>query len=84
MRILALGLPFQMANMAFTAIIRSDGNPKYTMRSMMIGAGINLVLDPIFIFGFDMVSQGQLSLPSSGRYWTYLCGLYPRFEHHFL
>ncbi len=58
MRILALGLPFQMANMAFTAIIRSDGNPKYTMRSMMIGAGINLVLDPIFIFGFDMGVTG--------------------------
>lgn len=54
MRILALGLPFQMANMTFTAIIRADGNPKYAMKSMMMGAVINLVLDPVLIFGFDM------------------------------
>ena len=38
--------------MAFTAIIRADGNPKYMMRSMMIGAALNVILDPIFIFYF--------------------------------
>ncbi len=53
-RILALGLPFQMANMTFTAIIRADGNPQYAMKSMLIGATINLMLDPILIFVFDM------------------------------
>ena len=83
MRILALGLPFQMANMAFTAIIRSDGNPKYTMRSMMIGAGINLVLDPIFIFGLDMGVTGAAIATIIGQV---VAGLIcvasiPRFEH---
>ena len=83
MRILALGLPFQMANMAFTAIIRSDGNPKYTMRSMMIGAGINLVLDPIFIFGFDMGVTGAAIATIIGQVVAGLiCVAYiPRFEH---
>ena len=45
-------------NVAFTAIIRSDGNPKYTMKTMMIGAVINIILDPIFIFYFHMGVQG--------------------------
>lgn len=83
MRILALGLPFQMANMAFTAIIRSDGNPQYTMKSMMIGAGINLVLDPIFIFALDMGVMGAAIATILGQMVAGLiCIAYiPRFEH---
>lgn len=56
--IILWGLPFSMCNMALTAIIRADGNPKYMMRTMMIGAAINLILDPIFIFEFHMGVQG--------------------------
>lgn len=56
--IILWGLPFSMCNMALTAIIRADGNPKYMMRTMMIGAAINLTLDPIFIFGLHMGVQG--------------------------
>lgn len=58
MRILAIGLPFQMVNMAFTAIIRADGHPQYAMRSMMVGAGLNVILDPIFIFVLDLRITG--------------------------
>lgn len=50
-RIIALGLPFQLFCTSFASIIRADGNPQYPMKCMMLGAGINLVLDPIFIFG---------------------------------
>ena len=57
-RIILFGLPFMIFNVAFTAIIRSDGNPQYTMRAMMIGAAINIVLDPVFIFYFHMGVQG--------------------------
>lgn len=53
-RIILFGLPFMIFNVSFTAIIRADGNPKYTMKCMMLGALINVVLDPIFIFTFDM------------------------------
>ena len=58
MSITLLGQPFAMCNMAFTAIIRADGNPKYMMRSMMVGAALNLILDPIFIFCFKWGIQG--------------------------
>ena len=57
-RIVLWGIPFSMANMAFSAMIRADGNPKYMMKTMMIGAGINLVLDPILIYGFSMGVAG--------------------------
>ena len=33
--------------------IRSDGHPRTSMLTQLIGAGINIVLDPIFIFWFD-------------------------------
>ena len=35
-------------------MIRADGNPKFAMKAMMLGAAINLILDPILIFGFHM------------------------------
>ena len=54
LRTLAWGIPFQLICPAFTAIIRADGSPQYTMKCMMTGAVINLVLDPVFIFGLQM------------------------------
>lgn len=59
-RIIIWGLPFLMFSSALTAIIRADGNPQYTMKCMIIGAVINLVLDPIFIFplGMGVVGAG--------------------------
>lgn len=58
MRILALGIPFEMICPAFTAIIRADGNPKYAMKCMLTGAIINLILDPVFIFLLKMGVAG--------------------------
>ena len=54
LRAVSLGIPFQMMCPAFTAIIRADGAPQYTMKCMILGALINLVLDPIFIFPLQM------------------------------
>lgn len=48
---IALGIPFYMFGQAMNPIIRADGNPRFAMISNLIGAGINIVLDPIFIFG---------------------------------
>ena len=54
LRTIAIGFPFQLICPAFTAMIRADGSPKYTMKCMMTGAAINVVFDPIFIFGLHM------------------------------
>lgn len=54
LRAVAWGIPFQLMCPAFTAIIRADGAPQYTMKCMILGAVINLILDPVFIFIFKM------------------------------
>ena len=39
-------------------VIRADGSPKFAMLSTLAGAAANLVLDPIFIFGFRWGMMG--------------------------
>ncbi|MFA6646943.1 MAG: MATE family efflux transporter, partial [Sphaerochaetaceae bacterium] len=58
MRIIFLGASFQIMSMGMNNFIRADGNPKIAMLSMFLGAGINLLLDPIFIFVLDMGMAG--------------------------
>ena len=53
-----IGLPFMMISAAINSMIRADGSPKYAMFSMVIGAIINVILDPVFIFVFHMGVQG--------------------------
>lgn len=57
-RIIAIGLPFMMIGVTLNSIIRADGNPKYSMTSMVTGAILNTILDPIFIFVFKMGIEG--------------------------
>lgn len=56
--IIGIGLPFMMIGTTLNSIIRADGNPKYAMVSMLAGAILNIILDPIFIFIFKMGVQG--------------------------
>ena len=56
--IITIGLPFMMIGTTLNSIIRADGNPKYAMTSMVLGAVLNIILDPIFIFVFKMGVQG--------------------------
>ena len=81
-RIILLGLPFMIINVSFTAIIRADGNPKYTMKCMMTGALINVILDPVFIFGFNMGVKGAAIATILGQFVAgFLCLAYiPKFK----
>ncbi len=53
-RIILMGAPFMIIYSVLSSIIRADGNPRYSMIMLVVGAIINIVLDPIFIFGFNM------------------------------
>ncbi|KKG12810.1 MATE family efflux transporter [Methanosarcina sp. 2.H.A.1B.4] len=44
--------------MVTNSVIRSEGNAKVAMNSMLISGGLNVVLDPIFIFSFGMGIRG--------------------------
>lgn len=56
--IITIGLPFTMIGTTLNAIIRADGSPNYAMTSMILGAILNIILDPIFIFVFNMGVKG--------------------------
>jgi putative MATE family efflux protein len=55
---IAIGIPFYMFGQAMNPIIRSDGSPRFAMISTLIGAVINIILDPIFIFVFKWGMMG--------------------------
>ena len=56
--IIAIGFPFSMIGTTLNSIIRADGSPKYSMFSMVSGAILNTILDPIFIFVFHKGVEG--------------------------
>ncbi len=49
---------FQFIGYGLNSFIRSEGNPFRSMLSMLAGAITNIILDPIFIFGFKMGVKG--------------------------
>ena len=55
---ITLGIPFYMFGQAMNPIIRADGSPKFAMVSTLAGAVINIILDPVFIFGFRWGMMG--------------------------
>ncbi len=58
LRIILIGAPFQAVGFGMNNFIRGEGNPKIAMITMLIGALLNTILDPIFIFVFKMGVQG--------------------------
>ncbi|MBN1478729.1 MATE family efflux transporter [candidate division KSB1 bacterium] len=57
-RVIILGVLFHEISFGGSNFIRGEGNPRVAMITMIIGAGGNILLDPIFIFGLDMGMQG--------------------------
>ena len=49
-KIIIIGAPFMIIYSSLSSIIRADGSPRYSMIMLVIGAIINIILDPIFIF----------------------------------
>ena len=55
---ISLGIPFYMFGQAMNPIIRADGSPKFAMVSTLAGAMVNIILDPLMIFGFRLGMMG--------------------------
>jgi putative MATE family efflux protein len=58
LRIILFGQIFSMVGFGFSHCTRAQGFPHVTMISMIIGAGMNMVLDPVFIFLFGWGVEG--------------------------
>ena len=76
---ISAGIPFYMFGQAMNPIIRADGSPKFAMISTLLGAVINIILDPIFIFVFKWGMMGAAVATVIGQIATavlaiwYLC-----------
>ena len=81
---IALGIPFYMFGQAMNPIIRADGDPKFAMVSTLVGAVLNIILDPIFIFGcrWGMMGSGGRHRDRADRNGC-ACGVvsFPREDH---
>lgn len=58
MNIYAMGTIFVQLTLGMNAFITAQGFAKTGMLSVLIGAVINIILDPVFIFGFHMGVEG--------------------------
>ena len=76
---ISVGIPFYMFGQAMNPVIRADGNPKFAMISTLLGAVINIILDPVFIFIFKWGMMGAAVATVIGQIATavsaiwYLC-----------
>ena len=72
--IIAIGIPFMVIGTILNSVIRADGSPKYSMISMVSGAALNIILDPIFIFdwGLNMGVEGAALATILSQFVTFL------------
>ena len=73
--IIMLGAVFNISAMFFNNVIRGDGNPKLSAIIMAVGCFTNIVLDAIFIFGFNMGIQGAATATIISQALTAIWGL---------
>ncbi|MBE6754360.1 MAG: MATE family efflux transporter [Ruminococcaceae bacterium] len=80
MNIYAIGTVFVQLTLGIGAFISAQGFTGISMITVLIGAVCNIILDPIFIFGFDMGVKGAalatIISQSVSCVWvlTFLCG----------
>lgn len=72
--ILAMIPVYILCNM-MNSIIRADGSPTWAMLSMLLGAIVNIILDPVFIFGLKMGMKGAAIATVIGQGVTFLTTL---------
>ena len=58
MSIILVGNIFVTFTIATNSLIRAEGNAKVAMMTMVVGTALNIVLDPLFIYVFDMGIKG--------------------------
>ena len=58
MRWIFFGAIFQIVSLGLNSFLRADGKPKLAMITMFVGAGVNILLDPLFIYVFKMGMAG--------------------------
>ena len=79
MRIILIGTVFQVVSMGMNNFLRADGKPKMSMITMLVGAGLNVILDPIFIYALRMGMSGAAIATIISQFVSMVWSI-----HHFL
>ena len=66
-RITSIGFPFLIVTIGGSNLIRADGSPKFSMLCNLVGAILNTILDPLFIFVFHMGMAGAALATITGQ-----------------
>lgn len=74
-KIIAIGAPFMIIYSSLSNIIRADGSPKYSMIMLVVGAIINIILDPIFIFEFNKGVAGGAIATVIGQFISFIIAI---------
>ena len=53
-----IGYPFVELNMVMSCFVKNDQHPNFAMITTTVGAGLNVIVDFVFVFGFDMGMMG--------------------------
>ncbi|MCL2084263.1 MAG: MATE family efflux transporter [Oscillospiraceae bacterium] len=74
--IVAWGLPAAVMSFGMNHLIRADGSPGFAMFSTIAGCCLNISLDAVLMYGFDMGVAGAAWATTISQYLTLFLGLY--------
>lgn len=75
-RVILIGFPFVSTGIMMNDIIKADGHPTFSMISMLTGAVINIICDPLFIFVFHWGVTGAAIATILGQIATFIMSIY--------
>lgn len=82
LRILIPFMTLMSLGMCASAILRSQGDARRSMNVTLVGAFVNVVLDPLFIFTFGLGIQGAAWATNISRIAVAGCGIYWLIREH--
>lgn len=82
LKTVAVGFPLLAAAVCCSFILRAVGDPQRAMYVTLVAAIGNGVLDPVFIFGFDLSIQGAALATICANFASFIVGFYGVKKHH--
>ena len=81
-KIVILGFPFVIIGCGMCSLIRSDGSPHLTMIAMISGCLANVILDAVFVLGFNWGMEGAAAATVIGQLINFAISMWyvPRFK----
>lgn len=67
-----VGSVFATTSLGLNNFMRADGSPRLAMMTMFLGAGTNIILDPLFIYGFKMGMAGAAIATIISQFFSFI------------